>query len=195
MRISTTAVDEVHPTRRSSLILCNLVFNSLKVMSVLKEKLNNNAADGMIIWKHVESFTHLQLVSSNAFWLKKIAKMVRWTANNSLWLMWHEQIKEINMKMKTGKDSTLLPGPRLMSWKQKRSQQQGWESCDIWRSMQSDQGCPGWQGWEQPSLQAGKQELFHQNKLEKPLNLRHLGNPFIWFFCFLINMQCYYISA
>src|ERR1044072_4562875 len=108
MRISTTAVDEFHTTRYPSLILCNLVFNSLKVMAVMKENLNNNAADGIIIWKQVESVPHLQLVSSNAFWLKKIAKMVRWTANNSLWLMWHEQIKEINMKMKIGKESTLL---------------------------------------------------------------------------------------
>src|ERR1044072_1626438 len=122
MRISTTAVDEFHPTRHSSLILCNLVFNSLKVMSVLKENLNNNAADGMIIWKHVESFTHLQLVSSDdsrvyqsarklkrcVIWLMKISKMVRWTANNSLWLMWHEQIKEINMKMKTDTCPSLL---------------------------------------------------------------------------------------
>src|ERR1044072_9629954 len=108
MRISITAVDDFHPTRRPSLISCNLVFNSLKVMSVLKENLNNNAADGMIIWKQVGSVPHLQLVSSNAFWLMKIAKMVRWTGNNSLWLMWHEQIKEINMKMKTDKGSSLL---------------------------------------------------------------------------------------
>src|ERR1044072_5977644 len=123
MRISTTAMDEFHTTRRSRMILCNLVFNSLKVRSILKENLNNNAADGMIIQKHVKSVSYLQLVSSNTLWLMKIAKMVRWTGNNSLWVMWHEQIKEINMKMKTGKDSTLLvslqklekSGPRLMS--------------------------------------------------------------------------------
>src|ERR1044072_1051854 len=101
MRISITAVDDFHPTRRPSLISCNLVFNSLKVMSVLKENLNNNAADGMIIWKQVGSVPHLRLVSSDAsrvnqsarklkgcvIWLMKIAKMVRWTANNSLWLI------------------------------------------------------------------------------------------------------------
>src|ERR1044072_9271093 len=90
-------------TRHSSLSLCDLNLNILKVMSLLKENLNKNAADGM-----VESVSHLQLVSSNTLWLKKITKMVRWTGNNSLWLMCHEQIKEINMKMKTGKDSTLL---------------------------------------------------------------------------------------
>ena len=90
-------------TRHSSLSLCDLDLNILKVMSILKENLNNNAADGM-----VKSVSHLQLVSSNTLWLMKISKMVRWTGNNSLWLMWHEQIKEINMKMKTGKESTLL---------------------------------------------------------------------------------------
>src|ERR1044072_3078718 len=159
MRISTTAVDEFHTTRLSSLILCNLVFNSLKVMSVLKENLNKNAADRMVIWKQDKSVSYLQLVSTNisisttqmkihinltqddrfrefwdkfwenyaktwfnqparklkkcVIWLKKIAKMVRWTTNNSLWLMWHEQIKEINMKMKTDKGSSLLEQKNL----------------------------------------------------------------------------------
>src|ERR1044072_9489653 len=95
-------------TRHSSLSLCDLDLNILKVMSILKENLNNNAADGMIIQKQVKSVSYLQLVSSNALWLKKITKMVRWTAYNSLWLMWHEQIKELNMKMKTDKGSSLL---------------------------------------------------------------------------------------
>src|ERR1044072_6159687 len=90
-------------TRHSSLSLCDLDLNILKVMSILKENLNNNATNEI-----VKSVSHLQLVSSNALWLKKITKMVRWTGNNSLWLMWHEQIKEIYMTMKTGKESTLL---------------------------------------------------------------------------------------
>src|ERR1044072_9079412 len=90
-------------TRHSSLSLCDLDLNILKVKSILKENLNNNAADEM-----VKSVSHLQLVSSNTLWLRNISKMVRWTGNNSLWLMWHEQIKEINMNMKTGKESTLL---------------------------------------------------------------------------------------
>ena len=95
-------------TRHSSLSLCDLDLNILKVMSILKENLNNNAADGMIIQKQVKSVSYLQLVSSNALWLKKITKMVCWTAYNSLWLMWHEQIKELNVKMKTDKGSSLL---------------------------------------------------------------------------------------
>ena len=65
MRISPIAVDEFHKTRHPSLSLCNHLFNSLKMMSVLKENLNNNAADGMIIWKHAGSLTHLQLVSGD----------------------------------------------------------------------------------------------------------------------------------
>ena len=150
MRISTTSMDDFHATRRSSLILCNLNFNAHKVMPVLKENLNNFAADGMIAWRQDASVLHLQLESNIisistiqlkkhinitqddqfrkfcynhaktwfnqparkikrcVIWLMKIAKMVRWTANNSLWLMWHEQIKEINMKMKTSKGSSLL---------------------------------------------------------------------------------------
>src|ERR1044072_7902162 len=93
-------------TRHSSLNLCDLDLNILKVMSILKENLNNNAM--------VKSVSHLQLVSSNTLWLMKISKMVRWTGNKSLWLMWHEQIKEINMKMKTGKESTLIVQKNLL---------------------------------------------------------------------------------
>ena len=44
---------------------------------------------------------------------KKIAKMICWTGNNLLWLMCHEQIKEINMKMKTDKGSSLLKQKNL----------------------------------------------------------------------------------
>src|ERR1044072_6898404 len=95
-------------TRHSSLSLCDLDLNILKVMSILKENLNNYVVDEMIIQKQVKSVSYLQLVSSNTLWLMKISKIVRWTGNNSLWLMWHKQIKEINMKMKTGKESTLL---------------------------------------------------------------------------------------
>jgi hypothetical protein len=115
MRISITAMDDFHTTRHSSLILCYLDFIFLKAIPVLKEKLNN-------IGKQAECFPHLQLVSSDAsrvnqparnpkgsaIWLKNITKMVRWTAYNSLWLMCHEQIKELNMKMKTDKGSSLL---------------------------------------------------------------------------------------
>src|ERR1044072_267495 len=127
-------------TRHSSLSLCDLDLNILKVMSILKENLNNDAADGMSIQKQVKSVSYLHLVSNiisistiqmkihinptqdAKIWLnqparklnicvicpKKIAKMICWTGNNLLWLMCHEQIKEANMKMKTGKESTLL---------------------------------------------------------------------------------------
>src|ERR1044072_9784138 len=98
-------------TRHSSLSLCDLDLNFLKVMSILKENINNNAADGMSIQKQVKSVSYLQLVSyiisistiqmkihinltqdaktwfnqpawrlkRYVIWLKKIAKMVRWT--------------------------------------------------------------------------------------------------------------------
>ena len=66
MRTSITTMDDSYSTRHSSLILCYLDFIFLKAIPALKEKLNNIAANGMVIWKQSESDSHLQLVSSDS---------------------------------------------------------------------------------------------------------------------------------
>ena len=117
-------------TRHSSLILCCLDFIFLKAIPALKDKLNNNAANEMVIWKQVKSVSHLQLVSNDVsiqmkkhhfrkHWqnyaktrinqpARKMNKMVHWTSNKTPWPIVHEQIAKYNMKIKTGKGSSLL---------------------------------------------------------------------------------------
>src|ERR1044072_5402039 len=125
MRISIIVMDDLHTTRHSSMILCYLDFIFLKAIPVLKEKLNN-------IGKQAECFPHLQLVSNDVFissvqmkkhhfrklWqnyaktrfnqsARKMNKMVQWTLKETPCPIVHEQIAKYNMKIKTGKGSSL----------------------------------------------------------------------------------------